>query len=76
MSKKETIKLWLPKCDLEDFGLFLYDYNNAEYGTLNWEKPSFVNFCKRNNIQQKGTKKKINNLITFGFLLILLKGKK
>ena len=39
MSKKETIKPWLPKCDLEDFGLFLYEYNNAEYGTLNWEKP-------------------------------------
>ena len=60
MSKKETIKPWLPKCDLEDFGLFLYEYNNAEYGTLNWGKPSFVDFCKRNNIQQKGTKKKIN----------------
>ena len=76
MSKKETIKPWLPKCDLEDFGLFLYEYNNAEYGTLNWGKPSFVDFCKRNNIQQKGTKKKIKQLNHFWFSANTPKGQK
>lgn len=74
MTKKKTENSWLPKCDLELFGQFLFQFNNTKYGTLNWSKDSFVSFCKKNKIQQKGTSAKRSQYNHFWFSTFIPKG--
>lgn len=74
-TKIKTKTTWLPKCDLEDFGQYLFRFKEIRYGTLDWQKPSFVEFCKRNKIQPKGTSAKKTNSIIFGFQQIYPKVK-
>lgn len=74
--EKRTENWWLPKRDLELFGQFLYQFKNTKYGTLNWSKDSFVSFCKKNKIQQKGTSAKRSQYNHFWFSTLIPKGEK
>lgn len=65
---------WLPKCDLENFGQYLFLFKKIRYGTLDWQKSSFVEFCKRNKIQSKGTSAKKKQLNHFWFSTYKPKG--
>lgn len=73
-TKIKTKTTWLPKCDLEDFGQYLFRFKEIRYGTLDWQKPSFVEFCKRNKIQPKGTSAKKKQLNHFWFSTNIPKG--
>lgn len=73
-TKIKAKTIWLPKCDLENFGQYLFLFEKIRYGTLDWQKPSFVEFCKRNKIQSKGTSAKKKQLNHFWFSTYKPKG--
>lgn len=74
--KQKRESTWLPKCDLESFGQYLYRFKGIQYGTLDWQAPSFVEFCKQNKIQHKGTSSKKKQQDHFWFSTKAPKGKK
>ena len=78
MISKEIIdkKTWLPKCDLELYGQYLYRFKGIKYGTLDWNNPSFIEFCKQNNIQPKGTSAKREQRNHFWFSANIPKNQK
>lgn len=78
MKNKELIEktTWLPKCDLEAFGQYLYRFKCIQYDTLNWQKSSFVKFCSQNKIQSKGTRAKRIQRNHFWFSTNVPKGAK
>lgn len=61
---------WLTKPDRDDFARFCYIYAKniePEFGHFDWNSDDFVQYCKQNKIQRKGTShaRKTENHIWF-----------